>query len=194
MTRLYRQSWAGSFTKTRSHLINQGATDDFRLNDPWAKNPDGSYGAGSFEGPGPVISLGDMSVSHRWGTESSSSSTKAYGPFSIRGDLQMYEFQLAFKPFYELTEWFMLRGVAGVGLDYRNLDVKVSGIGGSSERDWDCYMISGLGGIVHWNNICLGADFLRKIFDEDMDVDTRHIEGSIGNANWIFRVYVGYEF
>ena len=164
------------------------------LNDPWAHNPDGSYGAGTFDGPGPVISLDEVSVSHRFGAERTRTSTSLYGPFSIRGDLQMYEFMLALKPYYELTEWFMLRGTLGAGIDYRNLDARVAGIGKDSERDWDCYMVCGLGGMFHWKGICLGADFLRKVFDDDMDVNTRYVNGSIGNANWMVRVYVGYEF
>lgn len=190
---------AGGYTRTDTHKsgsyntdVNLGNADV--LGDPWAHNPDGSYGAGSFDGPGPVLSVGDISVSHSWGAEQTSVSRSAYGPFSIRGDLQMYEFQFALKPYYELTDWFMLRGTLGVGLDYRNLDVRVSGIGKSSEDDWDCYMVCGLGGMFHWNDICLGADFLRKVFDDDMDVNTRYVRGSVDNAVWIFRVYVGYEF
>ena len=35
---------------------------------------------------------------------------------------------------------------------------------------------------------------LRKVFDDDMDVDTRYMSGSVGNAEWMLRVYVGYEF
>ena len=164
------------------------------MNDPWTKNPDGSYGAGTYDGPGPVISLDEIAVSHRWGTEKSRSTTSFSGPFSIRGDLQMYEFQLALKPYYELTEWFMIRGTFGVGLDYRNFDVKVSGLGSETVDDWDCYMVYGLGGMFHWKGICLGADFLGKVFDDDLDVDTKYVNGSIGNAKWGFRAYVGYEF
>ena len=55
-------------------------------------------------------------------------------------------------------------------------------------------MICGLGGMSHWKGICLGVDFLRKVFDDDMDVNTRYAQGSIGNADWTLRVYVGYEF
>ena len=164
------------------------------MNDPWTKNPDGSYGAGTYDGPGPVISLDEIAVSHRWGTENSRSTTSFSGPFSIRGDLQMYEFQLALKPYYELTEWFMIRGTFGVGLDYRNFDVKVSGFGGETVDDWDCYMVYGLGGMFHWKDICLGVDFLGKAFDDELDVDTKFVNGSIGNARWGFRAYVGYEF
>ena len=193
---------SGGYTRTDTYTTGSYITDvdlgnvDVLL-DPWAHNPDGSYGAGTFDGPGPVLNLGDaggMSVSHRWGNERTQTSTASYGPFSVRGDLQVYEFQLALKPYYEITEWFMVRGTVGLGIDYRNLDVRVSGVGRGSEHDWDCYMICGLGGMFHWNGICLGAEFLRKVFDDDMDVDTRYVNGSIGNASWMLRAYVGYEF
>ena len=190
---------AGGYTRTDTYKSGTYNTDvDLGnaevLSDPWAQNPDGSYGAGTFDGPGPVLSIGEMSVAHGWGAEQASVSRSAYGPFSICGDLRMYEFQLAVKPYYELTDWFMLRGTLGVGLDYRNLDVRVSGIDKSSEDDWDCYMVCGLGGMFHWSDICIGADFLRKVFDDDMDVNTRYVSGSVDNAAWILRVYVGYEF
>ena len=181
-------------TTTGSYITDVDMGNAGVMNDPWTQNPDGSYGGGTFDGPGPVISTGDISVSHRWGAESTSSSTTSYGPFSIRGDLQMYEFQLALKPWYELTDWFMVRGTLGLGLDYRHFDVKVGGLGKDSAHDWDCYMLCGLGGMFHWNNVCLGADFLRKVFDDDLDVHTRSVDGTIGNANWMFRVYIGYEF
>lgn len=198
-----RDNWfkgrSGGYTRTDSHTSGSYITDvDLGnvdvLGDPWAQNPDGSYGAGTYEGPGPVLSLDEVSVSHRWGAEQTSTEKTSYGPFSIRGDLQMYEFQLAVKPYYELTEWFMVRGTLGVGLDYRSLDVRVSGMGRDTVRDWDCYMICGLGGMFRWNDFCLGADFLRKVFDDDMDVNTRYVNGSIGNASWMLRVYAGYEF
>lgn len=190
---------AGGLTRTDTDTSGSYVTDvDFGnadvLDDPWARNPDGSYGAGTFGGPGPVLDLDEVSVSHRWGTERTRTRTTAYGPFTVRGDLRVFEFQLALKPYYELTEWFMVRGTVGVGLDYRRLDVRVSGLGGGSERDWDCYMVCGLGGMFHWRGVCLGADFLRRVFDDGMDVDTRYVDGRVGGADWTLRVYVGYEF
>lgn len=191
---------AGGYRRTDSVIEGEYLTDvNFNpdvVNDPWAQNPDGSWGVGTYEGPGPILDLnnGDVAVSHRWGAESSRSTTSFSGPFSIRGDLQMYEFQLALKPYYELTEWFMVRGTLGVGLDYRNFDVKISGLGGETVDDWDCYMVYGLGGMFYWKGICLGADFLGKVFDDDLNVDTKYVNGSIGNAKWGFRAYVGYEF
>ena len=189
----------GGYTRTDTSTsgsyitdVNLGNVDV--LADPWTQNPDGSYGVGTYDGPGPVLNLGEVSVAHRWGAEETRTETTSYGPFSVRGDLQMYEFQFALKPYYELTDWFVLRSTLGVGLDYRNFDVRVSGLGSDSERDWDCYMICGLGGMFRWEGICLGADFLRKVFDDNMDVSTRCVNGSIANASWMFRAYVGYEF
>ena len=88
----------------------------------------------------------------------------------------------------------MIRGTLGFGLDYRNFDVKAAGLGNETVDDWNCYMVYGLGGMFHWEGVCLGADFIGKVFDDELDVDTRYVSGSIGNAKWGFRAYVGYEF
>lgn len=181
-------------TRSGSYLTDVDMGNADVMTDPWTRNPDGSYGAGSFDGPGPVISPGEISISHQWGAETSSSSTSVNGPFSIRGDLQMYEFQLALKPYYELTEWFMVRGTFGVGVDYRKFDVEVDRSRKESSRDWDCYMLCGVGGMFHHENFCLGFDFLRRVFDDDLRIDTNSVDGTIRNSNWMFRVYVGYEF
>ncbi len=201
-----RNSWfkgtSGGYTRTDVSAEGAYVTDvDFGnadvFGDPWAQNADGSYGAGTYEGPGPVLSLGGadgVSATHRWEGGAERRSVSSSGAVSLRGDLQMYEFQLALRPYYDVTDWFSLRGTLGAGLDYRRFDVSASGLGRSSERDWDCYMVCGLGGMFRWGRVCVGADFLRKVFDHDMDVDTKYVSGSVGNADWMLRAYVGYEF
>lgn len=201
-----RNNWfkgsSGGYTRTDVYSEGAYVTDvNFGnagvFGDPWAQNADGSYGAGTYDGPGPVLSLGGaggVSTAHRWEGESERRTVSSGGLVSLRGDLQMYEFQLALKPYYEVTDWFALRGTLGVGLDHRRFDVSASGLGTSSEHDWNCYMVCGLGGMFRWERFCLGADFLRKVFDHDMDVDTKYVRGSVGNANWMMRVYVGYDF
>lgn len=164
------------------------------LNDAWARNPDGSWGVGTYDGPGPVLKLDEISVTRRKTGETVRSTSTSYGPFTIRGDLRVYEFQFALKPYWEVTDWFVLRGTLGVGLDYRDFDVRVSDVGKGTERDWDCYMICGLGAMFRWKDVCFGADFLRKVFDDDMDVNTRYVNGRIGSPGWMLRIYLGYEF
>lgn len=162
--------------------------------DPWARNPDGSYGAGSSDGPGPVLDLSDVSVSHGWTDGASSSSTTRSGPFSLRGDLRTYEFQLALRPYYEVADWFVVRGTLGAGVDYRRLGVEFDGRGDGTAHGWDCYMVVGLGGMFRWRGACLGADVLRKEFSDGLDVDTRHVRGTVDAEGWVLRAYVGYEF
>lgn len=198
-----RDGWfkgsAGGWTRTDSRregtydtTADLGNADVF--GDPWARNPDGSFGAGSFDGPGPVLDLSGVSVSHGWTDGASSSTTTRSGPFSLRGDLQTYEFQLALRPYYELTDWFVVRGTLGAGVDYRRLGVEFDGRGDGTAHGWDCYMVLGLGGMFRWEGVCLGADVLRKEFSDGLDVDTRHVRGTVDSEGWILRAYVGWEF
>lgn len=172
--------------------VDFGNADVFE--DAWAQNPDGSYGAGSFDGPGPVLNLNEISVSQSWGKEQKKVKTTNYGPFDLNADLEIYEFQLALKPYYEVTEWFMLRGIIGAGLDYRRLDVAVSNVCSDTDSDWSFYMLCGVGGILRWENVCFGVDAIAKVFNEDMDVDTKYVEGSISDADCQLNIFVGYEF
>lgn len=163
------------------------------MEDEWTQNEDGSYGAGTFDGPGPVISVSDISVSHGWGARKSRATRAITGPFAICGDLEMYEFQLGVKPYFELTDWFLIRAIAGLGLDYRRFDVRFGDFGSDAVNDWDVYMVLGAGAMIRWDCFCIGADFLKKAFDDDMDIDTSFLNGKIGTADWVLKVYAGYE-
>jgi hypothetical protein len=55
-------------------------------------------------------------------------------------------------------------------------------------------MLCGIGGMFHWNDICLGCDFLTKVFDDGLDVNGRYVNGSLDCGDWAFKVYVGYSF
>lgn len=198
-----KDSWfkgsAGGWTRTDARrggtydtAADLGNADVF--DDPWARNPDGSYGAGSFDGPGPVLDLSDVSVSHGWTDGVSETSATRSGPFSLRGDLRTYEFQFALRPYCEVADWFVVRGTLGVGVDHRRLGVEFDGRGDGTAHGWDCYMVAGLGGMFRWRGACLGADVLRKEFSDGLDVDTRHVRGTVDAEGWVLRVYVGYEF
>ncbi len=60
--------------------VDLGNADVF--GDKWARNADGSFGAGSFDGPGPVLDLDEATVSHRWGAERSQTTETVEGPFT----------------------------------------------------------------------------------------------------------------
>jgi len=171
--------------------VDMGNADVF--SDPWAQNDDGTYGSGSFYGPGPVLDLGQVGVTHSSPERSRTVRTRS-APLAVRGDLQTYEFQLAGRPFYELTDWFRMQGTLGAGCDYRRFDVRAEGLGGGVASDCDAYMVCGLGGLFHREGFCLGFDFLHKAFADDLAVDTDCVSGHIGGDKWSLRFYVGYEF
>ena len=190
---------AGGYTRTDTQKSGSYVTDvDLGngevLGDPWAVNADGSYGAGSFDGPGPVLNLSEVSVSSRPGGETSSSKRRVFGPYRLTGDLDVYEFSLAAKPSYDVAEWFSVYGVLGMGAAYRDLDVTVDGIGSESFDDWDVYMVCGAGALFRVKAFCLGFDYIWKVFDDDMDFSGRFVNGSVGDSGRSFRAYVGVEF
>ena len=163
--------------------------------DPWAQNPDGSYGAGTFDGPGPVLDLdgGDVSVSHRWANESTLSS-----PLRMRGDYEELEMIFALKPWYDLTDWFRVQATLGAAVSRAHLKFGVSGTSPSTSHqrfdEWSVYGVGGLGGMFRFEDFCLGFDFIARFLDNAMKIDGRDVHGTIDRGGWFFRVYVGYEF
>ena len=172
------------------------------FDDPWAQNADGSYGAGTFDGPGPMLDLnaGDVTVSHRWANQVSSSRTSSYY-MSVRGDYEELEMLFAVRPFWEVTDWFRVRGTLGAAVSRTHFVFDVYGRGDGASyasrqtfNDWAVYGVGGLGGLFSWNGVCLGFDFLARFLDSDIDIHGRDVHGSVSRAPWMFTVYVGYEF
>ena len=168
--------------------------------DPWAWNADGSIGAGTYDGPGPVLYMGDVTVSHRWMNEMSSSRASSYF-MSARGNYEEIEMLFAVRPFWEVTEWFRVRGTLGVAVSRTHFVFDVYGRGDGASyasrqtfNDWAVYGVGGLGGLFSWNGVCLGFDFLARFLDSDIDIHGRDVHGSVSRAPWMFTVYVGYAF
>ena len=168
------------------------------IGDPWAQNPDGSYGAGTYDGPGPVLDLGggDLTVSHRWANISSSSRSSSYY-LHAEGDYEDIEMTFAVKPFWDVTDWLRLRGTLGVAVSRTHFTFDVDGQGYSSRQrfdDWAVYGVGGLGGMLRWENFCLGVDFIARFLDDDIEIRGRDVRGSVERAPWMLTVYAGYEF
>ena len=166
--------------------------------DPWAQNPDGSYGAGTFDGPGTVLDLdgGDVSISHHLADESTTLS-----PLRMRGDYEELEMIFALKPWYDLTDWFRIQATIGAAVSRMHFKFDAFGGGNmaaysSRQRfdDWSVYGVGGLGGMFRFEDFCLGFDFLARFLDNAMKIDGRNVHGTIDRGGWFFRVYVGYEF
>ena len=191
-----------AYTRTQSGSSGDYVTDiAFNpdvIGDPWAQNPDGSYGAGTYDGPGPVLDLGggDLTVSHRWANISSSSRSSSYY-LHAEGDYEDIEMTFAVKPFWDVTDWLRLRGTLGVAVSRTHFTFDVDGQGYSSRQrfdDWAVYGVGGLGGMLRWENFCLGVDFIARFLDDDIEIRGRDVRGSVERAPWMLTVYAGYEF
>jgi len=167
----------------------------------WAKNADGSYGVGTFDGPGALMSVGSGAFSFSDRMRNVSRTTHSLY-LESSADYEEIELTVAAKPYYDITEWFRVVGTLGVVVSRGQLDFDmlatsdgqrvVSESEGFSQ--WDCYGIGGLGGMFHYWHMCLGFDFLARFFDRDIDIDGRSVSGTVERCPWMFRVYAGFEF
>lgn len=167
--------------------------------DGYPLNADGSLGRGTWNGPGPVIDTSTATTKNV--VESSSSSTVGLG-YRTRGNYNEFEFTLAARPWYDVTDWLRAYGTLGVGLSYMRLSHHTSlSLNGSTvrsfdsvENDWAVYMVAGLGAVAHYDRYSLGFDFFARPFARDMDFRNEAISGSVGRGDWMFRVMLGVDF
>ena len=170
------------------------------VSDPWFANEDGSYGGGSFDQAGPVMSLGD-NISYGWKKDSVRSKSASLSVKSS-GDYDSEEIAFLIRPWFDVADWFRLVGTVGVGVSRAAFDFTIDGYSNGnrpyhdSEKfdDWDVYGIAGAGGMFHYKGYCLGCDFFARFCDDDLDVDGRSVRGEISRESWTIRAYLGYEF
>ena len=196
------RAWSRTDTTASGDYVTDVTFSPAVLGDPWVQNPDGSYGAGTFDGPGTVLDLGagDVTVSHRWANERTSSHTSTLS-LRTRGDYEEIEMVFALRPRYDVTDWFRVQGTLGAAVSRTHFafDVYGRGDGGSySGRqrfdDWGVYGVGGLGGTFPYAGVCLGFDFLARFLDDEIKINGRDVHGAVDRGNWMFRVYAGYEF
>ena len=192
----------------RTDTVERGSyTTSVSMDSAWAdmaQNPDGSYGAGTYDGPGPLLPLaGGGGSSFTFGsTVSGVSSTTHAMRLDSSADYEEIELTLTAKPYCDVTDWFRVVGTLGVAVSRGQLDFDMmaltdgSRVYADSERfsSWDCYGLGGLGGLFHCWNVCLGFDFLARFLDRDIQVDGRNVSGTVERCPWMFRAYAGFEF
>ena len=189
---------ASSTTSSGSYVTDVSFNREV-LGDSWAQNADGSYGAGTYAGPGPVLDLnsGDVTVSHRWDSLASSTSSSSLSVYT-KGDYDEIDLTLSVKPYYELTDWFRVQGTLGVEVSRSSAEFETWTSGGYRNHEkfdrWRACGIAGLGGMFSYAHVCLGFDFLARVFDDDLSLHGQNVDGTLERAPWLFRVYAGCEF
>lgn len=191
-------AYTGSQSGESGDYVTDIAFSPAVVGDPWSQNADGSYGAGTYDGPGPVLNLGagDVAVSHRWANTSSSASSLSRSLY-VEGDYEEIEMTFAAKPFWDVADWFRVRGTLGVAVSRAHFKFDVDGNGYSSRQrfdDWSAYGVAGIGGMFRWKGLCLGVDVLARFLDDDVEIRGRDVRGTVDRAPWMLTVSLGYEF
>lgn len=192
--------WQRTETKTSGTYVTDVRFNQELLADPWTQNSDGSYGSGTADGPGPVLTLDeDVSTSHHWSGGKSSTQTKSI-TMRAEGSYEEIELSLALKPYWEPAESFRLQGIIGVAAAYACFDFDVRATGGISDyssnekfSEWDVYGLAGAGAIVHSGMLCFGVDVVARLFANDIELAGKDIRGKVERAPVLVRMYIGIE-
>jgi len=158
---------------------------------------DGYYGSGGAEGIGAVLDWSDF------GEDTISSSSEHYSyNVDASGDYEEWELSLMLKPWYEVTDWFLVDATVGVGLTRSEFEYSTAaaidgaGIYSShgSEDEWRLYGLAGAGVLFRAWSFDVSCDILARIGQRDMDVSGGPLRGKIEKPDFIVRLAVGFEF
>ena len=182
-----------------SGTVREGVYETYMEAPVGAKDPegwhDGWYGAGTYEGPGPVFDLGTIGVRH------SGSERSIYGRIHADGDYSQLDLMLLGKPYYDVFDWLRVVGTVGlvVSRGEFSLDETVVGSDFRQSRskdysEWDVHGIAGLGLQLSYDDWSLGCDFYARFLDDPVDVHDSYVHGEIEQSDWLLKVSLGYRF
>ena len=129
-------------------------------------------------------------------------SDTSYGSLRMDGDYEDLELMLIARPYYDVFDWLRVNAMLGLVVSRQEMEMSFTMFRDGttdyrSNRDfsqWDVYGVAGLGLMLYWNDFTLGADFMARFLDRDMDISDRYYKGSVSRGNWMFRLSAGYEF
>ncbi len=168
------------------------------LTSPYIQPTDGYYGSGSAGGFAPVLDWSDLGP----GTIEQISSTSSSYSLYAEGDYEEWNALLMAKPWWALTDWWLLTGTLGVGVSRSEFEIDVSGRFGdggsySSHRTtdkWDCYGVGGFGVMFRVWRLDLSCDVLARFCQNDIKVHSEAVSGRIEKPDVFVCCAVGFEF
>lgn len=161
-------------------------------------NADGSFGGGTYDGPGPVVDLDTLNVKDVSKVVPNFTS----GRYRVNGDYNEFETALLVRPYYDVFSWLRVYGTLGVGFSYMHLRYSMTATcngrrmfsEGGNYGEWSIYGLAGLGALAHYDRYSLGFDFMSRLWTSDLDLNTRYINGSVSRGQWMFRLMAGLDF
>ena len=190
---------AGTYVDRSSYVYTptSGSMNEAVLTSPGLSPSGGYYGAGVASGMGPVLDWSDFGP----GTLSQTSSSGSYS-LCGEGDYEEWDLRVMFKPWWAVTDWFLLTGTIGMGVSRGKFEYEVSGrfdaTGGySSHRTvdkWDCYGVAGGGVAFRLWQVELSCDVLARFLQDDLKVHSEAMSGRIEKPDLLVLVALGYAF
>ncbi|MBQ9432110.1 MAG: hypothetical protein IJU44_11235 [Kiritimatiellae bacterium] len=93
----------------------------------------------------------------------------------VSGDYEETELTFAVKPFWDVTDWFRVRGTLGAVVSRTHFVFDVYGRGDGADYsyrqrfdDWAVYGVGGLGGMFSHKGVCLGFDVIAHFLDDEI--------------------------
>ncbi len=184
--------YAREVSRTSGELVYSVAKPDGFDSEPGIVNADGSLGAGSFDGPGPVIDFSSASLTRNVLASASSGSTRLW--MRATGKLSMLEAQLTVQPTWQVTDDFSLRGKAGAAMIYTELEVDAtvvdtaSGAKVHASQDSSDFLFCGiLGASAEYlltEHVGLRAGVEMLVGAPDADVSGSLVKGKVSPGKW----------
>ena len=190
----------GSSTRARGSYksVIELSADDY---DDWNWHGEGDgryYGSGDYSGNAGPIDGASVDLENFETVETDAS----YGSLDAEGDYDDLEMMLIARPYYDIFDWLRVNAMLGLVVSRQSMEMSFTmlrdgALDYRSSHDfsqWDVYGVAGLGLMLYWNDFTLGADFMARFLDRDMDISDRYYKGSVSRGNWMLRLNAGYEF
>jgi len=177
----------------RTEVEDRAATYDYDVPPSSGMYGDGVYNAGAGH---PSLRWSKIGTPENKGEQSSRTITSTAG-YSASGDYRELEMLFMLRPWYEITDWWRIHANIGVGVSWGYFESDFYGSNGhycENFDQWDAYGVAGLGTRLRYGRVDLSIDFLGRFLRDDMDINGRHVSGSLSRASWGFQVMAGYEF
>jgi len=197
---------AGGNCYSRSYDYVQGSESvDLYTYTPmrgWEADYNGLWGCGSYDLPdGGAPSL-DLSYTKTASTISSSTTYSDAMRMSGSGDYEEWEISVLARPWYDVFDWWRLRGAIGIGVTRSEFDFAMNAalngarIYTSNQEfdEWRCYGLVGAGTSFYLWGFDLGVDFLYRFCQDDMDIKGKDVSGTLEKPDLHLRLSLGYSF
>ncbi len=197
----------GATSITEGEITTTISTPAAWVGEPDMVNPDGTMGAGTFDGPGPVITFdpakGVGSLVNTIGSETKHESVSRELTVFAQGEYSSYDLYAVIEPYFEPVKWVRLNARLGIAVVKSEFDTSaMCSINGKSvwtgSESFDdtavCAIVgAGIGvNITDWLFVRGGADWYLGM--DDMDIDGTFVQGNIERGDFVWRAEVGVRF